>query len=153
MSSSFSLAESAAASGRYVVLFHGGGGVASFLPAGRGDHFDWMFEADAGLRTWATEERLPLREAGSAVALELPLHRLAYLDYEGPVSGNRGSVRRVERGRFRVLSDAADRFEIEVEGDRVGRLLLSRDHLPERSLWRIEFRPQIKGDGTLADAS
>lgn len=153
MSSRHSLSESADASGRYVVLFHDWGKVPGAAPPGRGDHFDWMFEADTGLRTWATDERLSLDEAATAAAIELPLHRAAYLEYEGPISGNRGSVRRMERGTFRVLLESADRFEIEVEGDRVGHLLVRRDHLTERSLWRIEFRPQIKGEGTLADAS
>lgn len=128
----------------YVVLFH---------DWESGPHFDWMFEAEEGLRTWATAERLMLDEADAATATELPPHRAAYLDYQGPVSGNRGSVRRVERGTFRVLLDVADRYELEVTGDRAGRLILNRDHLADRSLWRIEFRPQIKGEGTLADAS
>ncbi len=33
-------------------------------------------------------------------ALALPEHRLAYLDYEGPVSGNRGSVKRWDAGWY-----------------------------------------------------
>ena len=128
----------------YVVLFH---------DRESGPHFDWMFEGEEGLRTWATAERLMLDQADAATATELPLHRAAYLDYEGPVSGNRGSVRRVERGTFRVLQDATDLYELEVAGDRAGRLIFRRDHLADRSLWRIEFRPQINGEGTLAEAS
>ena len=128
----------------YVVLFH---------DRESGPHFDWMFEGEEGLRTWATAERLMLDQADAATATELPLHRAAYLEYEGPVSGNRGSVRRVERGTFRVLQDATDLYELEVAGDRAGRLIFRRDHLADRSLWRIEFRPQINGEGTLAEAS
>ena len=32
----------------------------------------------------------------------LPDHRLAYLDYEGPISGDRGSVTRWDRGTYDV---------------------------------------------------
>ncbi|GAB5404991.1 MAG: hypothetical protein Aurels2KO_32220 [Aureliella sp.] len=38
------------------------------------------------------------RVASELLAVRLPDHRKKYLDYEGPVSGNRGSVRAVARG-------------------------------------------------------
>ena len=36
------------------------------------------------------------------VATRLPDHRLAYLEYEGPVSGNRGVVRRIDSGKYEI---------------------------------------------------
>ncbi|MEZ6090577.1 MAG: hypothetical protein R3C05_21665 [Pirellulaceae bacterium] len=33
----------------------------------------------------------------------MPNHRLKYLDYEGEVSDNRGSVRRIDAGLFEVV--------------------------------------------------
>ena len=78
---------------RYVVLRHE-------TPPGaeRTEHWDWMFEAAESLATWAVE-RLPTD--GSDVAAErLPDHRKAYLDYEGPISGGRGDVRRWDEGEF-----------------------------------------------------
>ena len=80
---------------RYVVLHHVGIDV---------PHFDIMLErepADSpGLRTfrspaWPIESETPLTE--------LPDHRRAYLDYEGPVSGDRGSVTRVEAGEYSLV--------------------------------------------------
>ncbi len=62
----------------------------------RGAHFDFMLESGDVLKTWA----LPQPPA-SGVEIEceaLADHRLAYLDYEGPVSGGRGSVARWDRG-------------------------------------------------------
>lgn len=69
----------------------------------RGSHFDLMFETAAGLLTWAVD-RLPVIGQPPQPALSLPLHRAAYLDYEGPVSGDRGSVRRVQAGIYRPAS-------------------------------------------------
>ena len=38
-------------------------------------------------------------------AVPLPDHRLFYLDYEGPVSGNRGTVSRWDQGYYQVLAE------------------------------------------------
>ncbi|WP_164103554.1 DNA polymerase ligase N-terminal domain-containing protein [Candidatus Laterigemmans baculatus] len=67
---------------------------------GRRSHFDLMFEVEGQLRTWAVDQ-LPTLGGPAVVATPLPPHRIAYLDYEGPVSENRGSVRRVARGTCR----------------------------------------------------
>jgi hypothetical protein len=85
---------------RYVVLRHE-------TPAGypRGPHFDLMLEHGELLRTWALEK---LPAAGETVAAErLPDHRPIYLDYEGEVAGDRGSVRRVDAGEYEMIADSA----------------------------------------------
>ncbi len=74
---------------RYVVLHHTGHGE---------PHFDLMIERDADgpLATW----RLPAWPPSEGmVATPLPDHRRVYLQYEGPVSGGRGEVRRVATGQ------------------------------------------------------
>jgi hypothetical protein len=61
-------------------------------------HWDLMLEAGAMLRTWRLAQP---PEPGRIVAAEaLADHRLLYLDYEGPVSGNRGYVRRWDWGTY-----------------------------------------------------
>lgn len=69
------------------------------LPDGS-EHFDWMIEPPGeargalGLVTFRVD-----KWGGSRFTAErLSDHRREYLDYEGPVSGNRGEVRRVARG-------------------------------------------------------
>ena len=60
-------------------------------------HFDIMVESapDSPLMTW----RSPVWPITSRTALaRLPDHRRAYLEYQGPISGKRGSVRRVDAG-------------------------------------------------------
>jgi hypothetical protein len=88
---------------RFALLEHTG---APDDSAGR--HFDLLLEQAVACRTWRLLE-LP-RPGGPAIAaLELPAHRLAWLDVEeSEVSGGRGRVRRVAAGSYEVLTaDAA----------------------------------------------
>lgn len=72
-------------------------------------HWDLLLEAGPVATTWRLL-RPPLDRELIAAEL-LPDHRLLYLEYEGPVSGNRGCVRRVAGGQFRETppSSVADR--------------------------------------------
>lgn len=77
------------------------------------------------LRTWALSAA-PARQVDIAAEL-LPPHRPEYLDYEGPVSGNRGTVERWDQGEFHWLSDEPDRVEVVFAGQRLeGRAMLER---------------------------
>lgn len=49
-------------------------------------------------------------------ATPLADHRLAYLDYEGPLSDNRGSVARWDHGEFHWLHRSVDRIEVCLAG-------------------------------------
>jgi len=61
-------------------------------------HWDFMLESGAVLKTWRLAEP---PQPGRAVRAEPSFdHRPAYLDYEGPVSGGRGTVRRWDAGTF-----------------------------------------------------
>ena len=65
-------------------------------------HFDLMLQVGDALATWQLAQ-LPtsLAVGQSLPATQLPDHRLAYLDYEGPVSRGRGSVRIAQAGTWR----------------------------------------------------
>lgn len=81
-----------------------------------GVHFDLMLEVEpeAPLRTWALDA---MPEPGRLrTARGLPDHRRVYLEYEGPVSGDRGTVRRIDRGTYRVVAWSDDRILLELEG-------------------------------------
>ena len=80
---------------------------------GKPSHWDFMLEADDVLMTWQLR-RLPsswsaalqqraVSSPTTAPAIRLADHRLAYLDYEGPLSGKRGSVRCVDRGTYDLV--------------------------------------------------
>ena len=61
-------------------------------------HWDFMLEQAGVLLTWRL---LSEPAVGAEVRAErLADHRLAYLDYEGPVSGGRGSVVRWDYGTY-----------------------------------------------------
>lgn len=82
-----------------------------------GSHWDLMLERDGVLLTWSLQQ-LPAQwggDAGERIEAErLADHRLAYLDYEGPVSGNRGAVTRVAGGEFTWVSCDEQRIEVEL---------------------------------------
>jgi hypothetical protein len=96
-----------------------------------------MLEDGPSLRTWALDEEP--RPGAAIAAWELPDHRHHYLDYEGPVSGNRGHVTRWDRGSFSTLERTADGWRVVLQGSRIrGRLTLTRaDPPPQR--WTAEF--------------
>lgn len=94
---------------RFVVLQHE-------TPPGfpRGLHWDLMLEQEGVLRTWAlAAEPLPNR---LIEADELAVHRVAYLQYEGPVSGDRGSVTRWDEGEFAVVQETSERILLTMSG-------------------------------------
>src|ERR1022692_2322126 len=91
-------------------------------------HWDLMLEADGVLQTWRLAQ--PPAVAGPIAATAVADHRLMYLDYEGPVSGNRGNVCRWDAGTYTEEMDSQpDARRCWLEGTRVrGRLRLKRTH-------------------------
>jgi hypothetical protein len=80
-------------------------------------HWDFMLEDGGALLTWrlmqlpANQEPIP--------ATRLADHRLAYLDFEGPLSENRGSVRRIDSGTFTWLERRPECMHLELAGRRL----------------------------------
>lgn len=102
-------------------------------------HWDLLLELAGVCRTWRLwEEPRP----GEAIASEaIADHRLHYLTYEGPVSGNRGNVRQWDVGQYRgELRDEA--FVVELEGGRFqGACQMTR---LEGNAWQALFIPATK---------
>lgn len=90
---------------QYVVLRHEG--IAD-------PHYDLMVETSSGsaLATFRID-RWPVAE-GDALS-RIGDHRRDYLNYEGPISGGRGSVRCVQRGTFRFEHLSPDRWRLRLE--------------------------------------
>ncbi len=96
------------------------------LPDGT-SHVDWMIARDQAGRepliSFRLQRRIDDLKPGQRMAAErIADHRPAYLDYEGPVSDERGSVRRLAWGT--VVSEHR-----------------------RRSSWNLEIRWQDRGDG------
>jgi hypothetical protein len=85
-----------------------------------------MLETDGVLRTWAlAEEPRP----GKPIAAELlPDHRLDYLDYEGPVSRDRGSVSRWDAGEYAMIAESPTKVAASITGARIrGTIVLEKN--------------------------
>lgn len=97
---------------RFVVLHHQ-------LPDGT-SHFDWMFESEpaGSLETWAVADATFAPEAVRSNCRKLAFHRREYLDYEGPISDNRGTVSRWDQGTFERIAAGLGRFRAAVYGER-----------------------------------
>lgn len=114
------------ASTRYVILHH---------RTDSGEHWDLMLEHDGALLTW----QLPSSELST---LPLPArriadHRLAYLEYEGPLSGNRGSVARVDSGRVAIHELNATLCAFSLSGGRSERAFLLEAVVDPRGDWLL----------------
>ncbi len=73
-----------------------------------------MFHAGDSLRTWATPVIDGWTQDFSIMCHALVEHRIRYLDYEGEISGGRGSVTRVVAGEYLVIDDSPDRFAVQM---------------------------------------
>src|SRR3954465_11888374 len=115
---------------RFVLLYHD-------CPPSyeRPSHWDFMLESGDVLRTWAIE-RLPrgwqaahartiaahpscplLSAESSVAATQLGDHRRDYLEKEGLVSGNRGTVMRVAAGTYRNEHESPGDWRVVLTSD------------------------------------
>lgn len=102
-------------------------------------HWDLLVEhsPDERLTTWRLEH--PPEAGVSLLAEALPDHRRLYLDYEGPISGNRGEVKRWDSGEVKILSHTPASLTLEFKGNRLqgkGELIQL-----DGNLWRFCYTP------------
>jgi len=121
---------------------------------GQPSHWDLMLERDGVLMTWrllglprawqsSTGGAAPL-PSPPIDATRLPDHRLAYLDYEGPVSHDRGEVRRHDAGVYEVLAQSEGLYRVDVRGSLIGATLTLRQL--DGHAWRLELEaPNDRG--------
>ncbi len=106
------------------------------LPDGS-SHYDWLIDwplpdhSDGLLLTFRVAGFLPsLPAASKFAATRLPDHRRLYLSYEGSVSRNRGTVRRVAHG-LSQLTQLPNSL----------RILITWDSSPTPQLWEASPSP------------
>lgn len=111
---------------RFVLLEHTG---APDDPAGL--HYDLLLEQGPHCRTWRLAE-VPAPDGPEVVAVELPPHRLAWLDHDaGEVSGGRGFARRIDGGTYEPAAapkaePGPDAVHVTLHGEQLsGELVLS----------------------------
>jgi hypothetical protein len=75
----------------------------------------------------------------NVAAEQLADHRVVYLDYEGPVGGDRGRVTRLDSGTFTSIKESPDEWIVTLSGQTIrGRLILRRTP-PTSSSWELAF--------------
>jgi hypothetical protein len=88
-------------------------------------HWDLMLEAGETLRSWRLAQ--PLSTEQNVAAVAIGDHRRVYLDYEGPVSGGRGKVKRFDAGAFDWIENGDAKVVVRLDGVRLrGELVVER---------------------------
>lgn len=112
---------------RYVILEHDYPGL----------HWDLMLENGSVLSTWRLSQQPRAGEECQAQSSQD--HRLFYLNYEGPISGDRGRVSRWDSGEFRAREWNEQRIVLCLQGARLrGELILRKSEGEE---WKVTFDP------------
>lgn len=105
-------------------------------------HWDFMLESAGVLRTWRLDqEPIPGRAIS---ATPLPDHRIIYLEYEGPVSGSRGSVQRWDWGEYELLDESDNQLTVRLDGTRLTGLVKLTIHA-DGSTWYLQSQPGEPG--------
>lgn len=106
---------------------------------GEPPHLDLLLEREGSLATWRFAD-LPAPGATPGVpATRLPDHRRLYLDHEGDIGGDRGTVRRRDQGTYEirrwdetaiqvVLRGAVLRGRVHLDREANGTWRMTRDH-------------------------
>lgn len=95
---------------RFVILHH---------TTRDGEHWDLMLEQGDVLQTWQLLANPLIAEGYPISARRIGDHRLAYLTYEGPISGDRGNVARIDEGEYERRPAAGDELVVELRGGKV----------------------------------
>ena len=113
---------------RFAILRHDGP---------KGLHWDLLLETGGVLRAWSLLQ--PPQPGATLPAEALADHRLLYLDYEGPISADRGTVTAWDRGTYDCQQQGETELILDFHGERLrGRAVLSR--VPDSATaWRFQF--------------
>lgn len=124
---------------RFVVLHH-------VMPHDhdRPSHWDLLLEADSFLKAWSLASE-PMFET-TIPSVELPPHRILYLDYEGPIQGNRGVVTQWDKGVYEILQEADGLLVLRLHGTQIDCVLTmqcvdNQEASQVDHLWNAEFAP------------
>lgn len=111
--------------------------------APNGVHFDLMLESGSVLKTWALPQP---PEVGMEMECEaLGDHRLAYLDYEGPISGGRGTVTRWDRGTYAIQRQSDAEWLLDLAGQQINGLATLRRSADVPNRWLFSLAAEHHG--------
>jgi hypothetical protein len=117
---------------RFVILEHIG--TSTYKP---GVHWDLLLEDGEVLRAWEVPQ--PLDSQVEQSVRQLPDHRKLYLDYEGPLSNNRGTVAQWDRGTYSLLNQADGKLMLKFAGSIVrGEIHLQKKN-DAHEQWMLQY--------------
>lgn len=120
------------ADSRFVVLTH---------QDAQGIHYDLMIDLGEALATWKLAESPEHALAAPLSCQRIADHRRQYLDYEGPISGDRGHVHRHDLGTCAIHAREPDRWQVTFQGQRLtGRFDLLESGQDD-GLWCLRSTP------------
>jgi len=101
-------------------------------------HLDFMLQANDELLTWRWDT-IP-QDNQVFVASRLANHRIEYLTLEGQLSGNRGTVTRIDQGTFEpAIESSQQQFSIFIQTTKFQGELVAEALSEER--WEFRFLP------------
>lgn len=104
----------------------------------RGLHWDLLVERGQVLWTWALPR--PPEPRAEMSCDRLPDHRLDYLEYEGPVSGNRGSVSRWDGGTCELQVETDTELVFALRGQHLAGTVTLRRLGDQPGRWGLTYK-------------
>jgi hypothetical protein len=112
-----------------------------------GEHWDLMLQSGPMLATWQLWRSPETVGDGPIPATRIGDHRKAYLTYEGPLTGDRGTVEIFDRGTLKWRAKHEDRIVVELHGEFTrGTFVLSRT-ATQPSRWTFDATRRQEGAG------
>jgi hypothetical protein len=125
----------------------------------RASHWDFMLEVGAVLRTWAVPQLpaswhdahqrtrglhpgcAPAATINEVGAEQLAAHRRDYLAYEGPVSGGRGHVVRIDQGTYETKVESSQSWTLALAGQCLRGTVELCQTTEAQSRWKLRIHP------------
>jgi hypothetical protein len=105
-------------------------------------HWDLMLEQRQHLATWQIPIGPAEWSAGAQNARKIPNHRLEYLTYQGPISGDRGMVTIADQGDFEPVAITENCWLVRLTGKRLNGQLELLSITDDQ--WCMTFSPDPK---------
>ncbi len=103
-------------------------------------HWDLLLENGESLKSWRVRQNLLVQHV--QIIERLADHRIIYLDYEGPVSGNRGTVLRWDEGELIRFDRQQESLCVELKGNKIAGAI--RIDLPEQPFATLIYQPNTR---------
>ena len=108
----------------------------------RHSHFDLFLESEGTLMTWELTSLLTTQN--NQVVRRLANHRLVYLDFQGPLSDDRGTVKLVDTGSLEWVTLESERLISRINGQTTdGILTLTSEDSSTDDVWNLTFEPVV----------